>query len=177
MTVECTPTAGWTATRHADVSPAVEFASHYKVDSNRMTSTKPDPLGQAEPRPYRTATEDVPPPTREVALRDAGFWLEQLEASMDRVESGRGTAHDQRVLHQGPLVAQRLLTYAELEDRERWAREYPAVAKVVAEALSASVAGEPYDPPRAEVAAALYRPHFERAFRDLEVLRLRLTPS
>ena len=142
-----------------------------------MTSREPDASGRAEARPYRAATEEVPPPTREVALRDAGFWLEQLEASMERIETGRGTADDHRLIHQGPLVAQRLLTYAELGDRDRWVREYPAVANVVAEALAAGTSGEPYDEERARAAAAHYRLDLERALRDLEVLRLRLTIS
>lgn len=142
-----------------------------------MTISDPDASGRGVARPYRAATEDVPPPTREVALRDAGFWLEQLEASVERIEGGRGTAHDQRLLHQGPLVAQRLLTFAELGDRDRWARDHPAVAQVAAEALSAGASGAPYDEGRAIEAAGRYRPDLERALRDLEVLRLRLTLS
>jgi hypothetical protein len=133
--------------------------------------------GDADRRPYRGATEDVPPPSCEVALRDAAFWLEQLEASMERIDNGRATAHDRRVMHEGPLVAQRLLTFAEFGDRERWHQAHAAVARVAAEALADGAPGAPLDAERSVAEAAQYRPDFERACRDLEVLRLRLTTT
>ena len=128
-------------------------------------------------RPYRGATDDVPPPSREVALGDAAFWLDRVETGMERIESGHGTAHDQRVIHQGLFIAQRLLTYAEFEDPERWLREHPVVERVLAEARSKSLSAEPYEQDTAAAEVAHLRPHFERAQRDLEVLRLRLTLS
>jgi hypothetical protein len=141
-----------------------------------MTASEPNPA-DADRRPYRGATEDVPPPSREVSLRDAAFWLEELEAAMERIEDGRATARDRRVMHEGPLVAQRLLTFAQFGDRERWHQEHAAVARVVLEARAEGTPGAPLDDTRAAAEAAQYRPDFERASRDLEVLRLRLTPS
>lgn len=141
-----------------------------------MTAREPNPA-DVDRRPYRGATEDVPPPSREVALRDAAFWLEQLEAAMERIENGRATASDRRLMHEGPLVAQRLLTFAELGDRDRWRQDHAPVARVVAEALADGAPGAPLDAARSAAEAAQYRAGFERASRDLEVLRLRLPPS
>jgi len=124
-----------------------------------------------------SATGEVPPPSKAHALETAEFWLNEAEASLRRIQDGTATGHDQRVIHQAPIVAQRLMNFAELGDAERWRREQAPVSKLAQESLEHGLTGQLYHETYAKKEAAHYKPFLERMRRELGELKGESQPT
>ncbi len=153
-----------------DVRRAIKALA--KDGEHGTTLTVPDmarlrfaPGAAAPSGPVRDKKEDhgydslTPPPSVEDAKASLRFWLGAFDQSVATVEAGQGTGHDQRVIHQAPLIAQRFANWIELGDEERWRQEQPAVKKVAIEALQHSITGRRYDDANTRLEAAHYKPY------------------
>ncbi len=145
-------------------------AAPTKTEEER--SPEPEEKPVAGPKSF-DPLEAVPPSSIDEAKSNLKFWLREIDASIARVNSGNGTTHDARVIHQGPLIAVRLGNWIELQDDARWIREQPAVRKVSTEALHHSITGAKYDDADTRKEAAHYEPYLK----DLRALLEPATPA